>query len=96
MTFAMDTSISIRKKSTCGTWLEMHKQSKRESYKHRNRTKVTMVEEINPITTKKKIELRILAAMDSCLRLVRYRRHGVKPDLRFHTESITSDVKMVH
>ena len=93
----MDTSISIRNEHTCGTWLDMHKQSERESYKHRNRTKVTIVEEINPITTKKtKIELRILAATDSCLRLIRPRQHGVKPDLRVHTERITSDVKMVH
>ena len=34
-------------------WLIMHKQSKRESYGHRKRTKATMVEGINPITTKK-------------------------------------------
>ena len=92
----MDTSLNIRKESTCGTWLEMNKQSEKESYSHRKRTKVTIVEEINPITKKTKIELRILAAMDSCLRLIRPRQHGVKPDLRVHTERITSDVKMVH
>ena len=31
-------------------WLIMHKQTERESYSHRKRTKATMVEGINPIT----------------------------------------------
>ena len=35
----------------------MHKQSERESYNHRKGTKATMVEEINPITTKKNLSL---------------------------------------
>ena len=53
--------------------------SQRESYSHRKRTKAIVVEEINPITTEKKtkIELRILAAKDSCLSLVRPRQHGI-------------------
>ena len=59
-------------------WLKMHKQSERESYSHKKRTEATMVEGINPRTTEKnKIELRILAAMDSCRRLVRPRQHGI-------------------
>ena len=64
---------------------KFYKQSERESYSHRKRTKVTMVkgqhEGINPITTsvKKegKIELRILVAMESCFGLVRPRQHGI-------------------
>ena len=35
-------------------WLNMHKQSEEESYSHRKRTKASLVEVINPITTKKK------------------------------------------
>ena len=56
-----------------------HKQIERESYSHRKCTKVTMVEGINPITTTKKtkIELRILAAMDSCFGLVMPPQHGI-------------------
>ena len=57
-------------------WLRMHKRSARVSYSHRKRTKVTVVEEINPVTTKKN-ELRLLAAMDSCFGLVKPRQHGI-------------------
>ena len=32
---------------------EMYKQGERESYSHRNHTKATTVEGINPVTTKK-------------------------------------------
>ena len=40
-------------------WLRMHKQSERVPYSHREHTKATMVEGINPITTITK-KLRIL------------------------------------
>ena len=61
----------------CGE--KMHKQSDKENYSHRKHTKVIMVEGINPITTKKtKIELRILAAMDSCcFSLARPRQNSI-------------------
>ena len=40
-------------------------------------------ERINPLTTKKaKIEVRILAAMDSCFDLVRPRQHGIANTLQ--------------
>ena len=56
-------------------WLKIHKQSEKERYSHRKRTKATMVEgTINHITTK--IELRILAAMDSYFGLFRPPRLG--------------------
>ena len=59
-------------------WLKMHKQSERESYSHKKRTEATMVEAIIKNYKKKnKIELRILAAMDSCRRLVRPRQHSI-------------------
>ena len=51
-------------------------QSERETYSHRMRTKATMLVGINPISNKK-IELRILAAMDSCFGLVRPCQHGI-------------------
>ena len=43
-------------------WIKMHKQSDTESCSHRKATKATMVEGINPITTKKiRIKTKILA-----------------------------------
>lgn len=51
-------------------------QNETESYSHRKRTKATMIEGINRITTKK-IELRILAAIDSCFGLVSPRQHDI-------------------
>ena len=54
MTFAMDTSMSIRKEHTYGMWLKMHKQTERECYSHRKRTKATMAEGIYPRTNKNK------------------------------------------
>ena len=53
-----------------------HKQSEKENYSLRKGTTATTVGRITPITTKK-IELRILAAMDSCSCLVRPRQHGI-------------------
>ena len=38
---------------TCEMYLRVHKQSERVSYNQRKRTKATMLEGINPITTKK-------------------------------------------
>ena len=55
---------------------KMNNQSERVSYSHGKRTKGTMIERINAITTKK-IELRILAAIDSCFGLVMPRQHGM-------------------
>ena len=57
----------------------MFKQSEWEIHRHRKLTKATMVERINPITTKnqKNNEFRILAAMDNCFGLVRPRQHGI-------------------
>ena len=54
MTFAMDTSMSIRKEHTYGMWLKLHKQTERESYSHRRGTKVTVVQRIYPRTNKTK------------------------------------------
>ena len=51
----------------------MHKQSERESYSHRKRTTVIIPEGINY----QKNNLRILAAVDSCLGLGRPRQHGI-------------------
>ena len=65
-------------------WLRMHKQSERVSISYRKRTKATMEEGINPITTQKiinKNKLRILAAMDSCFGLVMPRQHGMAANI---------------
>ena len=52
------------------------KQSERVSHSHRKRKSVTLVERINPITTKK-IENRLLAEMESCFGLVSPYQHGI-------------------
>ena len=55
---------------------KQYKRGERESSSHRKRTKAIMVEGINPITTKK-LELRILAATDKCVGVVRPRQHRI-------------------
>ena len=59
--------------------LGMHKQIERVSHSHRKRTKATMVERINLITTK--TEHRILATMDSCFGFLRPCQHGTAKTL---------------
>ena len=52
-------------------WLKIHKQSERESYSHRKRTKATAEEGNNPTATKTKIiEPRILAVVHATMILI--------------------------